>query len=75
MFKKIDCSDINLDPKADCVCHGAVLRAYNGMIAADRPEICALQVAKIVFAHHHPEISKSKAHLTVERWINEDRLQ
>lgn len=75
MLKKIDCSDLALDTKADCICHGAVLRAYKGMISAQRPEICAMQVAKIVFAHHHPEVPKARANLTVERWINEDRLQ
>ncbi len=70
----MDCSALKLEPDHDCVCHDAVLRAHASMIAAQRPAVCALQVAKIVYAHHHPEVSKTAAALTVERWVHHDRL-
>ena len=71
----IDCSDVNIVAAHDCKCHGAVMRAYDSMIKADRPYVCALQVAKIIYAHHHPNVSKAHAALTVERWVNGDLLQ
>ena len=67
------CREITFDAANDeerCKCRGAVLRAYKGLTAAGEPEICALQAAKIVYRHHHPEDCKDDAALTVERWVS-----
>lgn len=55
---------------ASCACHRAVLRAYKSLVKTGHPEICALQVAKIVYHHHHPEVEQAYAALTVERWVS-----
>ncbi len=60
--------------KYDCKCHGAVMRAYSGLLNAGEPEATALEAAKIVYGFHHPEDSKEDQALTVERWINEEKL-
>ncbi len=62
------------DAGADCKCHGAVMRAYEGLVKAGQPESTALEAAKIVYGFHHPEDSKADQRLTVERWINEEKL-
>ena len=58
---------------ADCKCYGAVMRTYKAM--SDEPEYIALMAAQRVYRYHHPEDKKHDAHLTVERWINETRVQ
>jgi hypothetical protein len=57
-----------------CKCKAAVLRAYKGLLSAGQPENNALEAAKIVYAHHHPEDPQSAAALTVERWVHAERL-
>lgn len=57
----------------DCKCYGAVMRTYKSM--SDEPDHVALEAAQRVYRYHHPEDSKSDAHLTVERWVNETRVQ
>lgn len=59
---------VNLD--GDCKCERAVMRAYKTLRAAGLPDGHALEAAKIVYSHHHPEDSKEIAGLTVERWVN-----
>jgi hypothetical protein len=54
---------------ADCKCQAAVLRAYKTLLLAGQPEPYALEAAKIVYAHHHPEDPRHVAALTVERWV------
>lgn len=58
---------------ADCKCYNAVMRTFISM--SDEPYNVALQAAQRVYRYHHPEDSKIDAHLTVERWINETRVQ
>lgn len=57
----------------DCKCHGAVMLTYKCM--SDEPEHVALEAAQRVYRYHHPEDTKVDAHLTVERWVNETRVQ
>lgn len=69
----MSCKEIVFDRATDpvrCKCHGAVLRVYNGLVEAGRPECNAMEAAMIVYRHHHPEDSKSDASLIVERWVN-----
>lgn len=58
---------------ADCKCYKAVMRTYTSM--SDEPDHIALAAAQRVYRFHHPEDSKMDAHLTVERWVNEERVQ
>lgn len=58
---------------ADCKCYNAVMRTYKAMGA--EPDHVAMEAAQRVYRFHHPEDTKSDAHLTVERWINEERIQ
>ncbi len=58
----------------DCKCYKAVMRTYKCM-SSDEPEHIALAAAQRVYRFHHPEDSKLNAHLTVERWVNENRVQ
>lgn len=55
---------------ADCKCQNAVLNAYKNLLSAGLPKVHALEAAKIVYAHHHPEDAADVAALTVERWVN-----
>ena len=50
------------------------MRTYKSMIN-ENPESIALEAAQRVYRYHHPEDSKMHAHLTVERWVNETRVQ
>jgi hypothetical protein len=54
---------------ADCKCQSAVLRAYKSLLSVGTPETRALEAAKIVYSHHHPEDPADVAALTVERWV------
>jgi len=66
------CREIKFDGANEperCKCRPAVLRAYGGLLAAGQPECVALEAAKVVYSHHHPEDSQEDAGLTVERWI------
>ena len=58
----------------DCKCYKAVMLTYKCM-SDDEPAHVALEAAQRVYRFHHPEDSKVDAHLTVERWVNEDRVQ
>jgi hypothetical protein len=69
----MSCNETKKGPVAfdsDCKCQAAVLRAYKTLLSAGTPEAYALEAAKIVYSHHHPEDSKEVAGLTVERWVN-----
>ncbi len=57
----------------DCKCYSAVMRTYKSM--SDEPDHIALAAAQRVYRYHHPEDTKVDAHLTVERWVNETRVQ
>ena len=59
---------------SDCTCYNAVMKAYGGMISAGQPSEIALDVATTVYGYHHPEDTPIAQALTVERWINEERL-
>ncbi|MCC6597312.1 MAG: hypothetical protein IT559_00795 [Alphaproteobacteria bacterium] len=59
---------------ADCKCYGAVMKAYTTLAQAGRPLSVALEAAKIVYTYHHPEDSQFNAALTVERWVQQDRV-
>ncbi|MCC7305632.1 MAG: hypothetical protein IT558_05160 [Alphaproteobacteria bacterium] len=52
-----------------CACRMAVERCYKTLTAAGEPQTIALQAAKRVYRHHHPEDSIEEAGLTVERWV------
>lgn len=58
----------------DCKCQSAVLRAYKTLIGTGMPEPRALEAAKIVYAHHHPEDAVETAAITVERWVYADHV-
>lgn len=58
----------------DCKCYNAVMRTYESLSANISPRI-ALEAAQRVYRHHHPEYPKMDAHLTVERWVNENHVQ
>lgn len=73
----MSCSDIKFDAAKDphrCKCQAAVKKTYEGLLNAGQPATVALEAAKIVYHHHHPEDSKDLAGLTVERWIYEGRF-
>jgi len=57
-----------------CVCRGAALRAYNGMLKVGAAETEALDAAYRVYGFHHPEDPRDVAHLTVERWVYAERV-
>ncbi len=68
--------DAKNDPASDperCRCKGAVLRAY-GELIKDQPAYRAMDAARRIYRHHHPEDSPENAALTVERWVHEERL-
>lgn len=54
----------------DCKCQKAVMTAYKSMLISGTPESTAMEAAKKVYAHHHPEDPKDIAALTVERWVH-----
>ena len=58
----------------DCKCQKAVLNAYKTLLSVGTPEVHALEAAKIVYSHHHPEDSAEVAGLTVERWVYSDHF-
>ena len=60
----------NVKQPGDCKCYKAVMRAFVSM--SDEPYQIALEAAQRVYRFHHPEDTKSDAHLTVESWINEN---
>ena len=56
----------------DCKCYGAVMRTYRAM--SDEPHQTAMEAAIRVYRHHHPEDTKTDAHLTVERWVTDQHV-
>ncbi len=64
----------NVKQPSDCKCYKAVMRTFASM-SSDEPYQVAVEAAQRVYQYHHPEDSKIDAHLTVERWVNEDRVQ
>lgn len=70
------CRTITFDGANDperCKCKGAVLRAY-GSLVKEQPVYRAMDAARRVYRHHHPEDSTENAALTVERWVNEEHF-
>lgn len=68
----MSCVEIKFDGADDevrCKCQAAVMRTYLSLLNAGQPESNALDAAKIVYRHHHPEDTKIDAALTVERWV------
>lgn len=57
----------------DCKCYGAVMRTFKSM--EDEPHSVALEAATRVYRYHHPDDTKSDAHLTVQRWTSESHVQ
>jgi hypothetical protein len=58
---------------ADCKCYTAVMRTYLSL--GELPDHVAMEAALRVYQYHHPEDSMHDASLTVERWVNEERMQ
>lgn len=58
---------------ADCKCYTAVMRTYLSLNKV--PDHVAMEAALRVYRYHHPEDSTHDASLTVERWVNEERIQ
>ena len=52
-----------------CGCYAIVRRAYDGMTAAGYDRPTALDAARRVLTHHHPEKSLREAQLIVEHWF------
>lgn len=50
------------------------MRTYKSM-ESDVSTHVALSAAQRVYQYHHPELPKTDAHLTVERWVNENHVQ
>ena len=57
-----------------CVCKPAVIRAYDGMTSSGAAEHVALDVAKRVLSHHHPEMPEDRIKITVERWVHRGQM-
>ena len=73
----MSCREIKFDGANDpgrCKCQNAVKKTYAGLLKAGQPEAYALDAAKIVYRHHHPEDSKEDAGLTVERWVYQEHF-
>ncbi len=69
---QVDASEVKA--ASDCKCYMAVMRTYESLLDAGRPNCVALDAARIVYGYHHPEDTKQLQHLTVERWVNERHL-
>lgn len=72
-IKIMSCTKLILNEQntASCKCYNAVLQAYKGLLSAGRPEICAIQAARIVYNYHHPEVPRDEAALVVDHWVHE----
>lgn len=53
-----------------CKCRRAVMTVYHELKDDRCPEKFAVEAAYRVYRHHHPEDSKSKGQLTVDRWLH-----
>ncbi|MFK7839133.1 MAG: hypothetical protein AB8B83_02285 [Bdellovibrionales bacterium] len=42
---------------------------------SDEPEVVAMDAAIRVYRFHNPCDNKTLAHLTVERWVHDERVQ
>lgn len=68
------CMDCDL--AKNCACYRAVMQTYKCMAVDETiPEYMAVEAAQRVYAHHRPHEQVDIAHLTVERWISEGRMQ
>ncbi len=66
------CRSLFFDPSKEdpaCECRQAVERAYLTLVGTGHCRNMALDAAKRVYRHHHPEDSVEIAGLTVERWV------
>jgi hypothetical protein len=64
-------SDV-LDPANDaimCDCRNAVERAYHTLMKTGHDEKMAMEAAKRVYQHHHPEDDRNTRDIIVERWV------
>ncbi len=61
-----------LDPTnddIDCDCRNAVERAYKTLVTTGHDEKMAMEAAKRVYQHHHPEDEAGIRDIIVERWV------
>lgn len=61
-----------LDPangEIDCDCRNAVERAYKTLVKTGHDEKMAMEAAKRIYMHHHPEDSIEIRDIIVERWV------
>ena len=67
---------IDCDLAKNCACYHAVMQTYKTM-ADDSlvSEQIALEAAQRVYVFHRPHEHAEIAHLTVERWVNDTRIQ
>lgn len=60
--------------EADCKCQNAVMNAYRGLLTAGQSKEIALDAAKIVYRHYHPEDALGTVNQTVEHWVDAGQL-
>lgn len=53
----------------NCECRSAVERAYKTLKISGHPETMAMDAAKRVYQHHHPEDAREIRDVIVERWV------
>ncbi len=61
-----------LDPAnndVNCECRGAVERAYKTLVGTGHDDRMAMDAAKRVYRHFHPEDSREIRDIIVERWV------
>ena len=58
----------------DCKCQKAVMNAYRGLLTVGQSKEVALEAAKVVYHHHHPEDMQPVVDRTVEAWIDAGHL-
>lgn len=61
-----------LDPAngdINCQCRSAVERAYKTLMGTGHDEKMAMDAAKRIYKHHHPEDPREIRELIVERWV------
>ncbi len=58
----------------DCKCQSAVTNAYRNLLEAGQAPEIALDAAKIVYRHYHPEDMPMVVSQTVEGWVEAGQL-
>lgn len=67
------CKDVR--QASDCKCYKAVMNAFQSIIGDNEPRNVAFDAALRVYRYHYPNDNKMAAHITVERWLSEGRIQ